>query len=158
VKKQGLTLAELTSFAVNATKLLRTLVLRQRQSNIKRKANNRVFWLGFNFTKIITKKTLFSKITVKEQQKMLKTNNGGNFIGQYFRQYIKQTKFDRKVLVRRLGFNYSDNQKAVCDYMNKKDYLWWEYEVKDWCEALGIMPSMPIYNKLIQKAGNRVKW
>ena len=88
---------------------------------------------------------------------MSEINKTSNFIGQYFRQYIKQTKFDRKVLVRRLGFNYSDNEKAVCDYLSKKDYLWWEYEVKDWCKALSIFPTAPIYEKLIEKAGKRVK-
>ena len=80
-----------------------------------------------------------------------------NFIGQYFRQYIKQTKFDRKVLARRLGFNYADNAKMLCDYMNKKDYLWWEYEVIDWCKALSIVSTAPVYAKLIEKAGKRVE-
>ena len=79
-----------------------------------------------------------------------------NFIGQYFRQYLKQTKFDRQVLIRRLGFNYADNDKAICDYLNKKDYLWWEYEVKDWCKALSILPISPIYVKLFQKAGKKL--
>ena len=79
-----------------------------------------------------------------------------NFIGQYFRQYLKQTKFDRKVLIRRLGFNYADNEKAICDYLNKKDYLWWSYEVKDWCKALSILPISPIYVKLVQKAGKKL--
>ena len=80
-----------------------------------------------------------------------------NFIGQYFRQYLKQTRFDRKVLVRRLGFNYADNEKAVCDYLSKKDYLWWQYEVEDWCKALSILSSAPIYDKLVEKAGKRVE-
>ena len=80
-----------------------------------------------------------------------------NFIGQYFRQYIKQVRFDRKVLVRRLGFNYADNEKAVCDYLSKKDYLWWEYEVKDWCKALSIPPTASVYEKLLEKAGKRVQ-
>ena len=88
---------------------------------------------------------------------MVEVNKMSNFIGQYFRQYIKQTGFDRKVLAKRLGFTYADNAKMLCDYMNKKDYLWWEYEVQDWCKALSIMPTAPIYNKLIEKAGKRVK-
>ena len=41
-----------------------------------------------------------------------------NFIGQYFRQYIKQTRFDRKVLVRRLGFTYADNEKKLVKVKN----------------------------------------
>lgn len=88
---------------------------------------------------------------------MNKIDKNSNFIGQYFRQYIKQTKFDRKVLVRRLGFTYADNEKAVCDYLNKKDYLWWEYEVEEWCKALCIQETSNIYYKLIGKAGKQVK-
>ena len=88
---------------------------------------------------------------------MAEINKNSNFIGRYFRQYIKQTKFDRKVLARRLGFSYVDNAKALCDYMSKKDYLWWVYEVEDWCKALSIMPSAPIYEKLLAKAGKRVE-
>lgn len=84
-------------------------------------------------------------------------NKTSNFIGTYFRQYIKQTRFDRKVLVRRLGFTYADNEKAVCDYLSKKDYLWWAYEVEDWCKALNILPTAPIYDKLVEKAGKRVE-
>lgn len=88
---------------------------------------------------------------------MKEINKTSNFIGQYFRQYIKQTRFDRKVLVRRLGFTYADNEKAVCDYLSKKDYLWWAYEVEDWCKALSILPTAPIYDKLVEKAGKRVE-
>ena len=88
---------------------------------------------------------------------MSEINKTSNFIGQYFRQYIKQTGFDRKVLIRRLGFNYSDNESMICGYLSKKDYLWWEYEVKDWCKALCILPSAPIYDKLVAKAGKRVE-
>lgn len=84
-------------------------------------------------------------------------NKQSNFIGQYFRQYIKQVRFDRKVLIKRLGFDYSDNDKAICDYLNKKDYLWWTSEVEDWCKALNISPSAPIYDKLVAKAGKRVE-
>ena len=84
-------------------------------------------------------------------------NKTSNFIGTYFRQYIKQTRFDRKVLVRRLGFTYADNEKAVCDYLSKKDYLWWAYEVEDWCKVLNILPTAPIYDKLVEKAGKRVE-
>lgn len=79
-----------------------------------------------------------------------------NFIGQYFRQYIKQTKFNRKTLIYELAFEYADNEKALCDYMNKKDHLWWEYEVKQWCEALRIPQTSKVYDKLISKAGKRV--
>ena len=84
-------------------------------------------------------------------------NKQSNFIGQYFRQYIKQTGFDRKVLARRVGFNYSDNAKAICDYLAKKDYLWWQYEVEEWCKALSIMSTAPVYEKLMSKAGKRVE-
>lgn len=88
---------------------------------------------------------------------MNKTKKPSNFIGQYFRQYLKQTKFERKVLIRRLGLTYADNEKAVCDYLNKKDHLWWAYEVEDWCKALNISPTLPIYDKLLAKAGKRVE-
>jgi dTDP-D-glucose 4,6-dehydratase len=88
---------------------------------------------------------------------MKEINKTSNFIGSYFRQYIKQVRFDRKVLVRRLGFTYADNEKAVCDYLNKKDYLWWEYEVEDWCCALSIPTTASVYSKLIEKAGKRVE-
>jgi hypothetical protein len=61
------------------------------------------------------------------------------------------------VLIKKLRFDYSDNAKALCDYMSKKDYLWWAYEVKDWCNALGIPKTVPIYAKLVSKAGKKVK-
>ncbi len=88
---------------------------------------------------------------------MSEINKNSNFIGQYFRQYIKQTSFDRKVLADRLGFNYADNARMICAYFTKKDYLWWEYEVQNWCEALKISLGSPIYQKLISKAGKKVQ-
>lgn len=98
-----------------------------------------------------------NEFLVKNNKNLNEIDKKSNFIGQYFRQYLKQTRFDRKVLVRRLGFTYADNEKAICDYLSKKDYLWWEYEVKDWCKALSILPNAPIYEKLVTKAGKRVK-
>lgn len=86
---------------------------------------------------------------------MEKINKTSNFIGQFFRQYIKYTRFDRQLLIKRLGFNYANNDKAICDYMNKKDYLWWQYEVENWCKALNIKSSAPNYKKLIEKAGKK---
>ena len=88
---------------------------------------------------------------------MTEIDKKSNFIGQYFRQYIKQVRFDRKVLIRRLGFTYCDNEKAICDYLNKKDYLWWKYEVEDWCKALSIPETSNVYQKLIKKAGKQVE-
>ena len=41
----------------------------------------------------------------------------------------------------------------ACDYLSKKDYLWRVCEVEDWCKALSISPSAPIYDKLVAKAG-----
>lgn len=84
-------------------------------------------------------------------------DKNSNFIGQYFRQYLKQTRFDRKVLIKKLGFTYTDNERMVCGYLSKKDYLWWEYEVEAWCKALGIPQTSPVYEKLLGKAGKRVE-
>ena len=78
-----------------------------------------------------------------------------NFIGQYFRQYIRQTGFDRKVLARKLNRNYANNDRMICAYFTKKDYLWEQYEVKDWCNALLIMEKTQIYKKLMDKAGKK---
>lgn len=84
-------------------------------------------------------------------------NKESNFVGQYFRQYIKQTGFDRKLLARKLAWTYSNNDRMICAYFSKRDYLWEEYEVKDWCKALFIMENTPIYAKLVEKAGKRVE-
>lgn len=78
-----------------------------------------------------------------------------NFIGEYFRQYIKQTGFDRKVLEKRLGFNYANNQRMICAYLSKKDYLWEQFEVENWCSALMIRKNAKIYSKLMDKAGKK---
>ena len=78
-----------------------------------------------------------------------------NFIGQYFRQYIRQIGFDRKILAKKLNWNYANNDRMFCAYFNKKDYLWEQYEVKDWCKALFVMESSPIYQKLMDKAGKK---
>jgi hypothetical protein len=93
----------------------------------------------------------------KGATKMSEIDKKSNFIGQYFRQYVKQMGINRKILADRLDFNYSDNMKAICDYMSKKDYLWLEYEVTNWCEALNIPQTAPIYEKLINKAGKSAK-
>ena len=82
-------------------------------------------------------------------------NKTSNFIGQYFSQYLKQTGFSRKILIKRLDLKYSNNDKAICDYLNKKDYLWWEYEVESWCKALNITNNIPVYAKLVEKAGRK---
>lgn len=76
-----------------------------------------------------------------------------NFIGEYFRQYIKMTGFDRKVLAKKLGFEYSNNQRMICAYLSKKDYLWEEFEVDQWCSALMIRKNTNIYKKLCEKVG-----
>ena len=96
---------------------------------------------------------LFQKFFSQSSKGIVIMNKQSNFIGQYFRQYINQVRFDRKVLIKRLGFDYADNDKAICDYLNKKDYLWRACEVEDWCKALSISPSAPIYDKLVAKAG-----
>ena len=81
-----------------------------------------------------------------------------NFIGEYFRTFLKQTGFDRKVLAIRLNFNYSDNDRMICAYLKKKDYLWEQFEVENWCGALGIREDKPIYAKLIDKCGRKTKY
>lgn len=85
----------------------------------------------------------------------MEVNKSSNFIGQYFRQYIKQTGFDRKVLVRKLGFDYADNDRMLCAYFVKKDYLWEQMEIESWCEALRIKRESPIFGKLMEKAGRK---
>lgn len=82
-------------------------------------------------------------------------DKGSNFIGEFFRQYIKQRRVDRKVFAQRLGMNYSDNERMICAYLVKKDYLWEQYEVEKWCNVLGISESAPIYTRLVNKAGKK---
>lgn len=78
-----------------------------------------------------------------------------NFIGAYFRQYLFQTRFDRKLLAKLLNFNYSNNDRMICAYLGKKDYLWKQFEVENWCSALKIKEDTPIYSKLIAKCGRK---
>lgn len=78
-----------------------------------------------------------------------------NFIGQYFRQYIRQTGFDRKLLAKKLNWNYANNDRMLCAYFNKKDYLWEQYEVENWCKALFIFEGSPMHIKLMEKAGKK---
>lgn len=78
-----------------------------------------------------------------------------NFIGQYFRQFLKLTGFDRKVLIKKLEWGYANNDRMLCAYLTKKDYLWEQYEVEQWCKALGIKESVEIYSKLIDKCGKK---
>ena len=78
-----------------------------------------------------------------------------NFIGQYFRQYIRMTGFDRQLLAKRLNWEYANNERMICAYFVKKDYLWEQYEVVNWCKALKIGESLPIYTKLLEKAGRK---
>ena len=78
-----------------------------------------------------------------------------NFIGQYFRQYIKQTNFDRKLLAKKLNWKYANNDRMICAYFVKKDYLWEQFEVESWCKALAIRQGSPIYDKLLSKAGKK---
>ena len=82
-------------------------------------------------------------------------DKNSNFIGEYFRQYIKMTNFDRKLLAKRLNFNYADNQRMICAYLSKKDYLWEQFEVDMWCFALYIRKNSNIYKKLSEKAGKK---
>lgn len=82
-------------------------------------------------------------------------NKNSNFIGEYFRQYIKQTGFDRKILAKKLNFNYANDMRMICAYLSKKDYLWEQFEVEKWCEALMIRKNTNIYKKLMEKAGKK---
>lgn len=82
-------------------------------------------------------------------------NKNSVFIGEYFRQYLKMTGFDRKLLAKKLGFNYSDNQRMICAYLAKKDYLWEQFEVEQWCLALSIRKNSKIFDKLMEKAGKK---
>jgi hypothetical protein len=82
-------------------------------------------------------------------------DKNSNFIGQYFRQVIRQTSFDRKLLAKRLNWDYANNDRMICAYFTKKDYLWEQYEVKDWCKALYITKESGIYTKLLSKAGKK---
>ena len=82
-------------------------------------------------------------------------NKISNFIGEYFRQYIKQTGFDRKILAKKLGFNYANDLRMICAYLSKKDYLWEQFEVENWCNALMIRKNTNIYKKLMEKAGKK---
>lgn len=82
-------------------------------------------------------------------------DKNSNFIGEYFRQYLKQTGFDRKVLAKRLNFNYANNQRMISAYLVKKDYLWEQFEVENWCSALMIRKTTKVYSKLMDRAGKK---
>ena len=82
-------------------------------------------------------------------------DKNSNFIGQYFRQYIKQTGFDRKVLAKKLNWNYANNDRMLCAYFVKKDYLWEQFEVENWCKALCIRENTNTYEKLLSKVGKK---
>lgn len=79
-----------------------------------------------------------------------------NFIGQFFRQHIRKGKFDRKILAKKLNWNYANNDRMICAYFTKRDYLWEQYEVRDWCKALFIREDTEIYAKLMEKAGKKL--
>lgn len=83
------------------------------------------------------------------------TIRSGNFIGEYFRQNIKQRGVNRKILAERLGFKYANNLRMICAYLSKKDYLWEQFEVENWCNALMISKNSNIYKKLMEKAGKK---
>lgn len=78
-----------------------------------------------------------------------------NFIGMYFRMYIENCGISGKALAKRLGYNYANNERMICAYKAKKDYLWRQTEVRDWCNALHINEKLPIYNQLMCKAGKK---
>jgi hypothetical protein len=82
-------------------------------------------------------------------------DKNSNFIGQYFRQYIRQTGFDRKILAKKLNWNYANNDRMICAYFTKRDYLWEQYEVEQWCRALCISKKNKIFGKLMEKAGKK---
>ena len=79
-----------------------------------------------------------------------------NFIGQYFRNYVKYTGIDRKLLAKKLNFNYANNDRMLCAYFLKSDYLWKTSDIDNWCEALKIKKTTPIYKQLIEKAGKKI--
>jgi hypothetical protein len=43
----------------------------------------------------------------------------------------------------------------ICAYLSKKDYLWEQFEVEKWCEALMIRKNTNIFKKLMEKAGKK---
>lgn len=86
---------------------------------------------------------------------MADINKNSNYIGEFFRQYIKMTGFDRKVLEKKLEMNYSNNQRMICAYFTKKDYLWEQFEVEKWCSALMIRKNTNIFKKLVEKCGKK---
>ena len=75
------------------------------------------------------------------------------FIGNYFKVYINQSIITRKALAKRLNFNYADNDRMICFYLQRKDCAWKQSEVKLWCEALRINEKAFIYTKLMNCAG-----
>ena len=82
-------------------------------------------------------------------------DKNSNFIGEYFRQYLKITGFSRKLLIQNLNWDYSNNDRMLCAYLSKKDYLWEQFEVEQWCKALKIKKNSTIYSKLMEKAGKK---
>ena len=78
-----------------------------------------------------------------------------NYIGSFFRQYISKTGFDRRFLAKKLEFDYANNDRMICAYLVKKDYLWKQSEVEKWCNALSIKAN--VKENLISKAGKKDK-
>lgn len=85
----------------------------------------------------------------------MEVNKTSNFIGQFFNAYIFNSGLTLKEVARLLAFNYSDNDKAICDFKKKKDYLWKQSEVVHWCKSLRIKETSTIYSKLYEKAGKK---
>lgn len=82
-------------------------------------------------------------------------DRNSNFIGAYFRQFLRATGFSRKALIERLNWRYANNERMLCAYLAKRDYLWEQCEVEEWCKALNIKEETPIYSKLIDKCGRK---
>ena len=86
-------------------------------------------------------------------RKVEEINKDSCFIGRYFKQVVQMRRINRQVLARRLGFDYTDNDRMMCFFFKKKDYLWKQFEIEKWCGVLGISEDKPIYTKLMDRAG-----
>lgn len=76
-------------------------------------------------------------------------------IGSEFRRQISLRGINRRILAKKLGYEYADNDRMICFRLGRADYLWSEREVELWCKAIGMSESSPIVAKLKSKAGKK---
>lgn len=80
---------------------------------------------------------------------------GSHNIGNKMKVLITSLKINRRVLARRLGYEYSDNDRMICFRLGREDRLWSEVEVEAWCNAMGIATNGKLCVEMKKMAGRK---